>query len=170
MRLGATFKEHSLSFFIGTVLLGGWLYAIVGTYTYGRDVADLEEDLAATKKELTGVKQSVVSIVVADPKKAAIVSGLVADATFFKGISNFASANYTAAFSAWEQSAAKGTEESIFAINAAKATLQQRIADPATSADQRQRMEAALIAAPEMQIFGIRPKQSDKSIEPTKSD
>lgn len=152
MRIGTAFREHTVSFLIGTVLLGGWLYAVVGTFTHGRDVDDLEEDLAATRKELTGIKQSVVSIVVADPKKAAIVNGLVADTTFFRGVKNFASANYAAAFSAWEQSAANGTEESAFAINAAKVTLQQRIADPATPADQRTKMEAALKDAPDATV------------------
>lgn len=138
--------------FIALGLLGALGYAVRTSWQNEERLTQLAQDnnarLSQLGADIQGLRRSMIRMLLkGSPADASIANDLVSS-TALQGIGQFRSGAFTAAYSTWSTAAAKGDKDAAFAIASASATLKDKLKDPSLPADDREAVEAALLAAP----------------------
>lgn len=139
-------KEKILEWFVVVLLLGGVLYAATTAWKN-------ETRLAIVGEDVKSIKRSMISLLLEDaPDKSGIAKDLVGSTQFLQGIESFKTENFEAAYQNWEMAAEAGDRDAVYAIAVANESLREKIADPETSASQRDELQRVLEIAPEVEV------------------
>lgn len=140
--------------FVALGLLGALSYAVKTSWQNQERLTQLTEEsnarLSQIGSDIQGLRRSMIRMLLkGNPADASIADDLVSG-TALQGIGQFRSGEFSAAYSTWSAAAERGDKDAAFAIATANATLKEKLKDPSVAADDRQSIEAALEAAPEV--------------------